>query len=353
MLRKPTLTVISLLLLAVMACNMPGSSVDPTILPEGQPIPEEDLPGGQSPTPVPAEPTAESAQDTAPDTATAPPPADLLSFENEVLTALSGQRDYQALKQFMGDPFEIMIWRGNGEQMTPDEAIQAFQSAFLPPDNIFNYDLNADIAAKLGTDPYEFYQGHMVGFAFTQGWGDDGTAQAIMAFGQRAGGGYSWNGILLSYDDFEPLPTPTPTPTLTPTTTVDNLETFRTKLVNAWMPGTRDLNFVKSVMAQEFWIAGTAAYLYGPLTPAEAIQQMTEDTTLSNAANVASVVYDLAAIREGINYDPAFAQGNDKHYVWVGQSGDGENNVVLVIGKASDGSYQLSAVLLVPVGYEP
>ena len=79
---------------------------------------------------------------------------------------------------------------------------------------------------------------------------------------------------------------------------------------------------------------------------------MMEDTTLSNTANMASVVYDLTAIREGINFDPLYAQP-DKHFVWVGQSGDGEQNVVLVIGQADDDSYQLASVLLVPVGYEP
>jgi hypothetical protein len=332
-----TVTII-MLLLAVIACNLPGSGSDatPTILPEGQPIPEEELPVGQPPpTPVPPEPTPEPAQDTAPAS------SDLADFEQQVLDALSGQRDYEGLKQFMSNPFEIMIFYGNGEQMTPDEAIEAFQAAFLPADNVFSYDMNADIAALLGEDPYEFYLGQMTGFVFTQGWGTDGTADAIMIFGQQAGDGYSWNGILLGYDGFEP-----------PFADAD-LETFRTQLVNAWMPGTRDLAFVESVMAEEFWIAGTQAYLYGPMTPAEAIGQMMEDTTLSNTANVASVVYDLAAIREGINYDPLHAQGNDKHYVWVGQSGDGEDNVILVIGQADDGSYQLVSVLLVPVGYEP
>lgn len=126
----------------------------------------------------------------------------LESFSSDLLSALASPRDYAGLTAFMSDSWEVLIFRGNGEQYAPADAAAQMESYLLPPDNIFAYDEDADVAALLGQDPMEFYRGNATGFVFTTGWGEDGQDEAILVINQDATGRYFWQGILYSPGGF-------------------------------------------------------------------------------------------------------------------------------------------------------
>jgi hypothetical protein len=153
-----------------------------------------------------AEPTAgeAAAQPTAEQTpGEVPATIDLQTFQTELAGALTATpRDYDALQTFMGDEFEIMIWRGNGEQMSPVVAAQQLEDVFLPPENVLTYSLDtADMTTRMGVDPFEFYRGFAAGFVFTSGWGD-GSDEALLVIAQGPDGQYYWSGILLAWGGF-------------------------------------------------------------------------------------------------------------------------------------------------------
>jgi hypothetical protein len=134
-----------------------------------------------------------------------PPATDLQTFQTELAGALTAApRDYDALQTFMGDEFEIMIWRGNGEQMSPVVAAQQLKEVFLLPENVLTYSLDTeDMTTRMGVDPFEFYRGFAAGFVFTSGWGD-GSDEALLVIAQDPDGQYYWSGILLAWGGFAP-----------------------------------------------------------------------------------------------------------------------------------------------------
>lgn len=127
---------------------------------------------------------------------------DLESFQSNLLAALENPRDYDALAGFMGEFWEVLIFRGNGEQYAPDAAVEQLRSYLLPPDNSFAWDASADMTAMLGQNPMEFYRGNAKGFVFSTGWGDGGADEAILVINQDAEGRFFWQGILYSPGGF-------------------------------------------------------------------------------------------------------------------------------------------------------
>lgn len=133
---------------------------------------------------------------------------DLVSFQSALVDALSApERDYAYLQTFMGESFEIMIWWGNAEQMSPGDAALALQNTFLPPANQIGFALDADIATLIGSNPYELYPAG-VGFLLSQGWGASEGDEALLVYGQDASGNYYWASILYANDGFASAPLP-------------------------------------------------------------------------------------------------------------------------------------------------
>jgi hypothetical protein len=195
----PVSLLIVLLLTApvLSACN-PGSDSEPGALPTGQTIEVT-----YTPVPNSGEALVEEAG-----AAEAPTPATIEEFKQALATALTSEpRDYTALENLMGDSFEIMIWYGNGEQMTPAEAVTAFQSAFLPAGNHVTYSELADIDTEslFRGNPFQLYP-NAVDFLFSQGWGESGKDEALLYIGQAADGTYYWQGVLYANDGFEYVP---------------------------------------------------------------------------------------------------------------------------------------------------
>jgi hypothetical protein len=320
----PVLSVVLALLLASIACNLPGGGQQATTEPGPVDVATLEAPAA-GPTP---QPPAEALD-----------PA--FGFKQSLVLALGTPRDYGHLATLMGDPFEILIWYGNGEQMSPAEAVEALQNAFLPPDNTVSFDEEVDIASVMGIDPHEFYDNPIVvDFMFTRGWGADGTDEALIVIGQKPDGDYCWLGILLAPGGFKPLG---------PGTTA--LDAFREQLIQAWVPDTRDLAYLESVMVDPFPVADVFAIYYdAPLPPADALARMQADGFLANTPP-SIITNDLDVIDEQVNYDFKPLPPDAVDYVWVGQSDDGQYNVILVIGQDADGNYTFAAVRVIPVGF--
>ncbi len=90
-------------------------------------------------------------------------------------------------------------------------------------------------------------------FLFSAGWGEGGADQAILVIRQNAAGIYYWQGILYAtgrFADYEYQPS--------------SQAIFEEHVIQAWMPNTRDLDYLQSVMADDFIIAGAFAVDYGP-----------------------------------------------------------------------------------------
>jgi hypothetical protein len=111
--------------------------------------------------------------------------------------------DYAVLRDFMGDTFDVAIWPGSAEQLSSEEAVELLGNTFLPPGSQITFPEDQDIAALLGIDPYELYP-DAVGFAFSRGWGAEGTDEAVLIYGWGADGNHYWRGILLARGGFAP-----------------------------------------------------------------------------------------------------------------------------------------------------
>jgi hypothetical protein len=405
-----------------------------------------------------------------------PLPDPAFGFKQALVLALNNQpRNYEEMTNLMGDSFEIMIWHGNGEQLSPAEAANALQTFLLPPENTISFE-DVDIASVLGIDPHNYYNNpEIVDFMFTRGWGEAGTDEALLVIGQKADGMYYWSGVLLAsgafaqavgpgvttldmftehliqawipptrdlaylesimvdpfpvagvfalhYDnllppaealarmqadglmsDAEPSNVTNDIEFIKQQTNIDPLTHFgpavaavfagqtsdgtanvlliigedemgeynlmtvgvvpvgfktpvdaaREQILQAWMPVFRDLAALEGLMVDPFLIGGPAAYIYGPMTPAEAIAQMQADTVLANNVDPNSVTNDLELIKQGTNFDPSASVPDAVEYVWVGQSDDGQFNVILVIGAGDTGELKLTMVLMIPIGFQP
>jgi hypothetical protein len=204
--QKPRPVLIALaaaaLILATIACNLPGGETA-TAEPVQEPTTEaEALP--EAPTGEPAEqPPEESAEAPPEDEGAGEEDPALQAFETELLNALAGSRDYEALQAFMGDPFMIAGWQAGGSEVSPAEAAERLRTSLLPPDNVMTYTLDTDIEALIGQDPYTFFPGG-VRFIFTEGWGGSATGEAILIIKQKPDGGYYWSGVLVAEQGFGP-----------------------------------------------------------------------------------------------------------------------------------------------------
>ena len=264
-------------------------------------------------------------------------------FKQALVLALNTQpRNYEEMITLMGDSFEVLIWYGNGEQLVPTEAVNALQTFLLPPENTLSFE-EIDIAALMGIDPHDYYNNpEIVEFMFTRGWGETGTDEALLVIGQKPDGAYYWSGILLANGAFAQSGGPG----------ITALDMFREHLIQAWIPITRDLAYLESIMVDPFPVADVFALHYeSPLPPTEALARMQADGLMSDA-EPSGVTNDLEYIKLQTNIDPRTHFGQAVDAVLVGQTSDGTSNVLLIIGEDEMGEYNFMAVGVVPVGFK-
>jgi hypothetical protein len=184
---------------AQIACGVLGSTGSTT-----EPVESPTTLPTQTP-PPPVEDVGDEVIEDAEVDASAPDPA--FGFKQALLLALTPPRNYDALTDYMGDSFEIMIWYGNGEQMAPAEAADALQNAFLPPGNTLTFE-EADAATPLlGGNPYQLYP-FAADFFFTRGWGAAGEDEALLYIAQNPDGSFYWSGMLYANGGFAANPPP-------------------------------------------------------------------------------------------------------------------------------------------------
>ncbi len=116
-------------------------------------------------------------------------------------------KDYDALRDMMGDSFAVGYWRSEGTKPTTAEAISLLQNTWLGPSN----QIVVDVADKTdqtkllgGTSPLSMWdpQVKVVKSVFAKGLGASGKDEALLILAQRADGSLYWYGILYAANGF-------------------------------------------------------------------------------------------------------------------------------------------------------
>lgn len=182
-------TVVFLAVVALVACN----AGDEASL-EGDTSPESDA----ATEAVQSDEESTDSEPTVPDVEW----TDSDAFQTALVDALSApERDYDYLQTMMSDPFEIVMWYGNYERLSPSEAAEALQNSFLPPTNEITFSPDENVAELLGENPEDYLPIDTTAL-FSEGWGEEGTDEALLIIGQEEDGNYYWQSILLAYDGF-------------------------------------------------------------------------------------------------------------------------------------------------------
>lgn len=116
------------------------------------------------------------------------------------LAAALENKNYDALRQMMGDPFTIGYWRSEGTEPARDEALALIKNWLTPATN-----LEIDLAARTdqiqllaGTNPLGMWnpQVKVVKSLYVKGLANHSEALLILA--RRADGPYYWYGMLFA-----------------------------------------------------------------------------------------------------------------------------------------------------------
>jgi hypothetical protein len=137
------------------------------------------------------------------------PSASLDEFISGLMSAIDS-RDFAALQRYMTDPFTIGYWLSEGVSSSPAEAVELFESSFLPEGaQIIWADPDTDLSWMLqGQSPGSFLgpDKEVVAALLSYGWGEDAAGEAIQLITQRPDGTYSWEFMLYSGFGFAGFP---------------------------------------------------------------------------------------------------------------------------------------------------
>lgn len=140
----------------------------------------------------------------------------LENAEQEVVRLLSNQ-DYAPLAQgILSDPFSIGYWMSEGAGFSADELVDELATR-LTPGNAAPFTITFDLAqfpiAEDGFEWIDMFGPDSVSVAYSTGWGEDGTHEAMLYFKQDDCGGYMWYRMMYSWIGFEPITSnPSPSP---------------------------------------------------------------------------------------------------------------------------------------------
>ena len=131
------------------------------------------------------------------------PAGDASQFESMLVDALNA-RDFEMLKELMGDSFMIGYWLSEGVSSTPEEAIEQLQQNLLHPSSPITADPDKDLVALLGVDPVTIVGPDVVEARplFTSGWGPEGKDEAILFIAEQPDGALYWYGLLFAREGF-------------------------------------------------------------------------------------------------------------------------------------------------------
>lgn len=115
--------------------------------------------------------------------------------EQDVVLLLSNQ-DYSPLAQgILSDPFSIGYWMSEGAGFSADELVEALATR-LTPGNAAPFTITFDLAQfpvrDGGGEWIDMFGPDSVSVAYSTGWGEDGTHEAMLYFKQDDCGGYIW-----------------------------------------------------------------------------------------------------------------------------------------------------------------
>jgi hypothetical protein len=126
-------------------------------------------------------------------------------FQDDLLNGITNNRDYGLLQSLMGDTFTIGYWESEGVELSPLDAALELEANLLPPQAFVAYTLTGDLKGLLGgLDPLTLFGPNVdaVRAIHSTGWGNDGTAEAILIIAQRPDGSYYWHGIVYAPSGF-------------------------------------------------------------------------------------------------------------------------------------------------------
>ncbi len=131
------------------------------------------------------------------------------AFTRQLATALQ-TKNYDALRQVMGDPFTIGYWRSEGTEPTRDEALKFLKDSWLGPANEIVIDLadKTDQSKLLdGTPPLSMWNPKIkvVKSVYVKGLNADGKGEGLLIIAQRANGSLYWYALLYAGGGFDAL----------------------------------------------------------------------------------------------------------------------------------------------------
>jgi photosystem II stability/assembly factor-like uncharacterized protein len=142
---------------------------------------------------------------------TPPPPCvSATDFAQTVVNNLNA-KNFDAVKNMMGQTFGMGFWQSEGNSYSPDGAIQQLQTNYIGPSTQLVSNPSKDLNALLeGLNPYS-----IMGLdptksqaLFVSGWGMDGKGEAILYVTKRPDGTYYFDSVLIAPTGFAPPASP-------------------------------------------------------------------------------------------------------------------------------------------------
>jgi hypothetical protein len=241
--------------------------------------------------------------------------------------------DYESLPGLLGRTFTVGYWLSDGQTLTPAQAIEQLRLLLLPDPGSVSFVSDRAQFPDLGNmDPVTaFGPGvQIVDLVYSQGWGIDGRAEAILTIAERADGSQYWHGIIYASAGFTLPPGPLKT---------------ATKL--SYAIATADYEALQALMGETFaigyWLSEGQR-----LTQAEAIEQLRLNL-LPNTAAV-SFIRDRARFPDLGGVDPIAVFGSDAQIVDLvysqGWGPEGLDEAILAIAQNADGSQYWHGILI-------
>lgn len=133
----------------------------------------------------------------------------LEAFKRELTTAFQS-KNYDALREMMGNPFAVGYWRSEGTSPPREEALLQLRNSWLGPANTVVIDLagKTDQSKLLdGSSPLGMWGPNVkaVESVYVQGLGASQKDEALLIIAERPDGSLYWYGMLFAGGGFQAL----------------------------------------------------------------------------------------------------------------------------------------------------
>jgi hypothetical protein len=119
------------------------------------------------------------------------------------------ERNYGSLHYdgYTNDPFTIGYWGSEGTTLNPMETQTQLANNLLPPNEVvLTFTTNrAEFPPLAGMPPENMFGPNLkvAQVVYSEGWGADGQASALLYFAQDQCGGYYWHGLVYDHGQFD------------------------------------------------------------------------------------------------------------------------------------------------------